>query len=66
MKPDQVTALTNLAAALAKKDKLDEALDKINLAINMNPKFADAHLTKGSVLSRMQKLDESLESINKA
>ena len=42
------------------------AIESYNQAIQINPKYADAHLNKGSVLQEKGELDAAIESFNKA
>ncbi|HLH80058.1 MAG TPA: tetratricopeptide repeat protein, partial [Chthonomonas sp.] len=49
-----------------KEDKLQEALDAFQHAIQLNPKFADAYNNLGVVYERLGKKDQALAAYRKA
>lgn len=46
----RVTNLALEASDLGERGKVDEAIDKLNQAINLKPNFADAYLNRGDLL----------------
>lgn len=61
--PERVLTEGNLAASLVEMGQMDEALEHIHSALELDPDFADAHNMLGIVLARAGKLDESIAQL---
>ncbi len=57
---------SDLGNALKAQGKLEEAIDCYRRAIELNPKFASAHISLGIVLMEKGQLDESIVCFQRA
>ena len=64
--PDRVSALTNLAAALLKQDKLDDAIEVANRSVGLAADNVEGWLVLGSSFSKRGRLDEALAAMDRA
>lgn len=64
--PNTIQLYNLQGASNARIEKNDAAIESYNQAIKINPKYADAHMNKGSVLQEKGELDAAIESFNKA
>lgn len=62
----QAAILVGKGQALMNLGKLDEALQCLDEAIELDPKNADALVKKGMVLEKLQKMEEALASYDRA
>lgn len=56
----------NLANALVKQGRFEEAIEYYQTALKVDPAEADAHYNLGNLLARQKKLDEAKEQYQKA
>ena len=64
--PNTIQLYNLQGASNARIEKNDAAIESYNQAIKIIPKYADAHMNKGSVLQEKGELDAAIESFNKA
>jgi Tfp pilus assembly protein PilF len=55
--PDDARPHYDYGSALQKEGKLDEAIEQYKIALQFNPKYADAHMNLGTALSGQAKFD---------
>ncbi|MCK4223707.1 MAG: tetratricopeptide repeat protein [candidate division Zixibacteria bacterium] len=68
LKPKEIGAveLINKASKLANQGKFDDALEYCERAIQIDPDYDEAHLSKVSNLRRLRRYAEALQSVNEA
>ena len=64
--PNQPVAVHLLGVIAFQVGKNDMAVDLINMAITLDPGYADAHSNLGNALQELGKLDDAVASYNKA
>jgi tetratricopeptide (TPR) repeat protein len=64
--PDCWLGRNNLGNALAQKGRLDEAVEQLQKALELNPSFAEAHYNLGHVLVQKGQMDEAIAQYQKA
>jgi tetratricopeptide (TPR) repeat protein len=62
LKPDHVKALNNWGNALRALGRNDEAMDKYDRAIQLDPTYPDPHYEKGAALASQGKHSQAVES----
>ena len=58
--------LTNRAVALHALGRYEEALQGVENALAIEPRLANAHLTRGHILAKLDRHDEATESYERA
>ena len=64
--PDHVAAHHNLAEALVRRGKVEEAIAHYRKALEINPDLLEAHYNLGVVLAGLGKADEAMAHFQKA
>jgi tetratricopeptide (TPR) repeat protein len=60
LNPKNATAHSTLGVALARQEKLDEAIRHFSKAVRLNPSDTDAHYSLGQAMARRGKFDEAI------
>jgi tetratricopeptide (TPR) repeat protein len=63
---EQAVSLYVDAVMLREMDETEKAVDKLNSAVKLNPKFSLAHSLLGDVYQERQEYEESADSYEKA
>jgi tetratricopeptide (TPR) repeat protein len=66
LRPQSAVACYSLGLALAKQNKLDEAVAACRKAIELRPDYAEAYHNLGTALQQQKKLDEAVTAYRKA
>jgi predicted O-linked N-acetylglucosamine transferase (SPINDLY family) len=65
-RPDDAAAITDLAAIMLQRNKLDQAIDYGRRAVLLDPKSERAHLRLGRALQQQGKIDEAVAVFQQA
>ncbi len=60
LNPKNATVHFTLGVALARQEKLDEAIGHFSEAISLEPRYVDAHFSLGQAIARQGKSDEAI------
>jgi len=60
LNPKNATVHSTLGVALARQEKLDEAIRHFSEAISLEPRYVDAHFSLGQAMARQGKSDEAI------
>ena len=66
LKPRDAAAANNLAITLAKQGRLDEAAQRFEEALRIDPNFAEAHAGLARVLATQKKPEEAMRHYQEA
>ena len=66
LKPSDAAAANNLAITLAKQGQLDEAAQRFEAALRIDPNFAEAHAGLARVLATQKKPEEAMRHYQEA
>lgn len=66
IRPDNFTALNNMAASHINLNEAEAAIQALDKAININPEYAIAYVNRARALNLLNKLDDALIDLEKA